>query len=342
MPGLMDLGGGAKMMDTSGMLEQAISLQSLKAQAEGNKLAEKKLEIETALKANELMNLNVANLLQKAQLHKALGDESRAQAKHTTEIMKDLYDIFMTNPQLGQTVLSQVSPNAQSTINDDGTATIEFPTFEKKVVDGQAQMVPSRDKVTITVDPKRIDPEKKANLEGQWYDRFRRNDAVANYNVVSQNFRTLKDSAKLITGQGDTAMIFAFMRILDPAGTVREGEQATARNTPGVPEQIRAMYNRALTSSGPIFGDAKSPTRANFLKAAENVYQNNRSDVIQVGRDFADMAKRERLNPQNILGPVGDIAEKEFLMTDEEQLANARRLIAPPATPAPTTKTGGQ
>jgi len=34
------------------------------------------------------------------------------------------------------------------------------------------------------------------------------------------------------------------MKILDPGSVVREGEFATAQNSAGIPERIRAKYNR--------------------------------------------------------------------------------------------------
>lgn len=48
------------------------------------------------------------------------------------------------------------------------------------------------------------------------------------------------------TPAGDVSLIFAFMRALDPASTVREGEFATAQNTAGIPGRVKAQYNRAI------------------------------------------------------------------------------------------------
>ena len=48
-------------------------------------------------------------------------------------------------------------------------------------------------------------------------------------------------------GFNDVAMIFAFMKSLDPTSVVRESEYATAANAGvGVPEKIWKAYNRAL------------------------------------------------------------------------------------------------
>jgi len=46
------------------------------------------------------------------------------------------------------------------------------------------------------------------------------------------------------TAMGDIGLIFSYMKALDPGSVVREGEQASAQNAAGVPEQIRNAYNR--------------------------------------------------------------------------------------------------
>jgi len=45
---------------------------------------------------------------------------------------------------------------------------------------------------------------------------------------------------------GDLALIFNYMKILDPGSVVREGEFATAQNSAGIPERIRAQKWRKI------------------------------------------------------------------------------------------------
>jgi hypothetical protein len=271
------------------------------------------------------MNIQVDNLAKRAGLFKSLGDERRAQGKYMAEIFKSMYELFKTDANLGAAALQRIIPDARSTRNPDGTVQIELPSQEMQVVDGKQVTVPSRDKMVFAFDPAKLDPEKKANLEGQWYDRFQKNKAVQDYSEVSRQYRNLKSVSSLGTAQGDIAIVYAFMKMLDPQGTVREGEKATAENSPGVSEQVRNMYNRALTQDAPIFGKPDSVTRKNFVTAAQKIYENMRSDVMAVGRDLVDLARRERLDPKNVITPVGDIAEKDFMLTDEDLLNQLRK-----------------
>lgn len=49
------------------------------------------------------------------------------------------------------------------------------------------------------------------------------------------------------TAASDMAMIFAFMKVLDPTSVVRESEQAQAQDAAGVPDRVRNAYNNALS-----------------------------------------------------------------------------------------------
>ena len=335
--GLLDIGGGFKVIDPSavatptsplGAAQGTLGLVNLLSQIQQAPLASKKLEIETALKANELLNLNTANLLQKAQLTKALGDERRAQAQFTVNVLKGVNELFKVDPSLGAAALQQVDPDATSTVNQDGTVSIEFPSQVVKEIDGQSQVVPTREKLHITIDPSKVTPEKKRDLEGQWYDRFNKNPSVQNFKVQGTFYRNMRESAELATGAGDLAIVFSFMKLLDPTSSVREGEQATVKNTPNVPDTIRNMYNKAFSTNAPVFGEKGSAARQNILNAGAVLYNNARSDVLAVGRDLADLASRDGLSVRNILGPVGDITENEFLKTDDQVLEDLRKAAA--------------
>ncbi len=63
---------------------------------------------------------------------------------------------------------------------------------------------------------------------------------------VRANPKAIKDITDSTEAFGDMALIFNFMKMLDPGSTVREGEFATAANTGGADEKIINFYNNAL------------------------------------------------------------------------------------------------
>lgn len=72
------------------------------------------------------------------------------------------------------------------------------------------------------------------------------------YNVQTAPFREVQSSylrvkASESTGAGDIALVYGYMKMLDPGSVVREGEFATAEKTAGIPSAIVNVYNKALS-----------------------------------------------------------------------------------------------
>lgn len=65
----------------------------------------------------------------------------------------------------------------------------------------------------------------------------------------------------------DLALIFGYMKVLDPTSVVRESEQASASNAAGVPERIRNTWNRILT------GERLTPAqRLDFISSGRKLF----------------------------------------------------------------------
>jgi hypothetical protein len=88
-------------------------------------------------------------------------------------------------------------------------------------------------------------------------------------------------------GQGDVALIFEFMKMLDPTSTVREGEFATAKETGGVPESIRNTYNQLL--SGAFLQPGQ---RQEFLAIAGDIFTSQLEQFNTEYKTYASIAER--------------------------------------------------
>jgi len=81
--------------------------------------------------------------------------------------------------------------------------------------------------------------------------------------ALSEGARTEEDERAM----SDMALVFSFMKALDPGSTVREGEYASARNAAGIPDRIRTAYNNLIS------GEGLSPTqRAEMSRVARTLY----------------------------------------------------------------------
>ena len=78
----------------------------------------------------------------------------------------------------------------------------------------------------------------------------------------------------------DLAMIFAFMKMLDPRSVVREGEQAQAQGTGGLFDQLVNNYNKLLGG-----GSLTDMQRTSFRDLAMSYYEEGVNDL----RTFNEM-----------------------------------------------------
>jgi len=98
------------------------------------------------------------------------------------------------------------------------------------------------------------------------------------------------------TAAGDMSKIFGFMKILDPGSTVREGEYASAEQTRGIPENVVAAYNRALTGKR-----LTTEQRDKFDQAAGDLVSSQKKQFDQQKQFFTNVALNAKANPSNVI-----------------------------------------
>lgn len=113
---------------------------------------------------------------------------------------------------------------------------------------------------------------------------------------VRDSYGRIQESAKNPSAAGDLALIFNYMKMLDPGSTVREGEFATAQNSAGWDERARAMYNKAI--SGERLGDG---TRSDFLKRAEALYKRQSTTQKKNEIQYRRLAKRYGVDSDRVI-----------------------------------------
>lgn len=114
---------------------------------------------------------------------------------------------------------------------------------------------------------------------------------------------------------GDLALIFNYMKILDPGSVVREGEFATAQNSAGIPERIRAQYNRV--KSGERLTEI---TRADFLQQAKNLYETQADSQSYLESEYETYAEEYGFKPSRIVSKYGTPIEDKLLKIKLESM----------------------
>ena len=111
--------------------------------------------------------------------------------------------------------------------------------------------------------------EDVAKGEGAVAKRYR--NEAKDYFSIADSFKKVKAAAMEESPAGDIALIFAYMKMLDPGSVVREGEFATAQNTGSVSERVYVLYNKLLK------GDRLTTSqRQMFMKSANTVLESQR------------------------------------------------------------------
>lgn len=135
---------------------------------------------------------------------------------------------------------------------------------------------------------------------------FNSRPEVKEFREVDNSFRTIQNFVQRPSAAGDISMIFAFMKVLDPTSTVREGEFATASNAGGVPEQVRNLYTRAIN------GQRLQPNqREDFLRQAGAIRSSREQRFNQVRGEYEFEAQQQGFDPQRIIGGVNDQGQRQ-------------------------------
>lgn len=137
----------------------------------------------------------------------------------------------------------------------------------------------------------KVDPEKRPDFELKLRNQYLKE--TDEFQKVATAYDRVTAAEE--TGAGDVALIFNYMKMLDPGSVVREGEFATAENTSGVPDKLRNTYNKLME------GKRLSPEqRKNFRSQAENMFKAAKPKEKRVRDRISRQAGNYGLNIDNI------------------------------------------
>lgn len=117
------------------------------------------------------------------------------------------------------------------------------------------------------------------------------------FQTATQGYQSVLSASRDPSAAGDLALIFAYMKTLDPGSTVREGEFATAQNAGGIPDRVISQYNKVLN------GERLAPDqRADFVKKAGQLYQGQKELDDKRRERYTKIAERNGLDAADVLG----------------------------------------
>lgn len=233
--------------------------------------------------------------IQEAQLAREQQNDFRSQAESILgEELKIVADVIKAGREAGQSpekINAAISPLMEDIRSLSGPAGRDFSRIERGVT--ATLSAPVTDSVGDAKDIAQVESGLRKEFSGLSKEFRQVRDAFARVNA----------SAKKPSAAGDLALIFNYMKILDPGSVVREGEFATAEQAAGVPQRVINTYNRVLR--GERLNDT---TRADFVDRAESLFRVQETQHSKLRDQFKAIGERLKVNPENVTPDFGAVA----------------------------------
>ena len=215
----------------------------------------------------------------------------------------------------GGTKLLKYQPSPEYRTVDDGQSIQVYDKYSDKLIQTiPKQMTPEQAQRLIIEksDKTKVDDERIKTQTTSLRKEF--NNLTKTDREISVAYQKIKQAAENPSAPGDLALIFAYMKLLDPGSTVREGEFATAQNAGGVDDRTIALYNRV--TKGQRLSEEQRPA---FLSAAGLMIKPYRDNFEATKIRYSTLAEENGLEPSQVItnDPYTNLGEYVF---DDEYL----------------------
>lgn len=172
---------------------------------------------------------------------------------------------------------------------------------------------------------KKDNDEKLANVRKQ---KFSDSSSLrTEYLKQSEDFIKVRDakerldaSAKNPSPAGDLAIIFNYMKMLDPGSVVRESEFAVAAQAGSYGQRIQAAVGKVAS------GERLAPDmRADFLNKAKDLYIAANNQHSKRKSEYTKISRKNGLDPSDVVIDIGGIGSARN--TDAKTVEGAKNLI---------------
>ena len=131
----------------------------------------------------------------------------------------------------------------------------------------------------------------ESSLRKEW------NALTEDYRSIGSMWSKVLEAGSNPTSANDIALIFGYMKILDPRSVVREGEFATAQNAGNIEESIRARYNQLIEGSGRLTPEQRQA----FLQSAYGTVKSQIPQLSALERQYNAIAIARGFDPRMIV-----------------------------------------
>lgn len=152
--------------------------------------------------------------------------------------------------------------------------------FQKELKNAEISTKKELDKLKLSKEAKK----QSLDLTKELRNRLEKDPITKDTKSILQSYGKIKTSVEKPSAAGDIALIFNYMKMLDPGSTVREGEFATAAQAGGVPDRILAQYNKLLKGER-----LTKDQRSDFFNLSENILNSQ----LEIQKDLDEATIQE-------------------------------------------------
>jgi len=256
-------------------------------------------ELKDRQRERDKANLEATKALREARQHgmAAIAGEARASLrKDAQENVMVTADLKRQFPALVNVAEGTSIP--KETLQKAAGAALVIPETpaEKRAAAAAQRAADAADRATQAQE--RANRMALVQSENQLVGEYRQDPAIKGYQNIRSNFQTAREAAKQNNGIGDKAIVFAFMRSLEPENpnAVREGEAQSAQDAVGLLQSYQTTLKRFLK------GDRFTPEgRKKVLDMIESNLRSRRETFDEANKQYEDRAKRWQVPPEGFI-----------------------------------------
>lgn len=141
--------------------------------------------------------------------------------------------------------------------------------------------------------------EEKIKAESTLRNEYSTRTKETGFNDVKTAYQKIKNIEP--TAAGDLSLVFAYMKMLDPGSTVREGEYASAENARGIPATIQNYYNKVLSGE-----KLTEQQRTDFKNQAKSIYKTYEKTQKELNSRYEKLADEYGVDKSRVVTEITD------------------------------------
>ena len=157
---------------------------------------------------------------------------------------------------------------------------------------------------------------KSLDTEQKLANTFAKEEPVKKFIGRADALGTILSNARNPTQAGDIAIVFTYMKMLDPTSTVNKGELALAQNVGDIAQRGWALYNSLITGTA----NMSDLQRKGLVNSAFNTYKESKKSYQKTYDHYVNLATRYQDRGFNI--DAENFAQKHGLSSEQYQDMN--------------------